>query len=92
MEENHENDSHRETKIDLIPLLFYHIEEVSVVHYLLEHRSQGPAIMSTESGREAENGYLVKRAGRGHEFWVRMLHVAVKVGKKLSISVYREWM
>jgi hypothetical protein len=40
-----------------IPFFFDHLQEVAVVNNLLENGSQRKTVMSTERGRETNDGY-----------------------------------
>jgi hypothetical protein len=70
------------------PSLLYHIQEVSVVNDLLEDGAKGEAIVPTECGRKAEDGYVCvfPSAGLFIRCLVRRANFWVKVGENTTVS------
>lgn len=60
-----------------IPLLFYHIEKITVINDSLEDGSQSKAVMSTKSGREADDRNEMRQLW-GFSICVWIAYVRVK--------------
>jgi hypothetical protein len=69
-----------------LPLVFDHVQKVTVINDTLEYCAQGQPIVPSKSGGKPNDGYF-GRWNVLNDLWIRVFYVWVEPGQQSTISI-----